>query len=69
MGWAVEPCDRKHLSLQSLPVVVEETEAVEFVLWRRAAGLAAPPAACFMSGFGARRRSLIHTTQHTIRIH
>lgn len=55
----MRPCDRKHLSLQSLPVVAEETKAVQFVLWRRAAGLAAPPAACLMSGFGARRRSLI----------
>lgn len=59
------PCDRKHLSLQSLAVVAEETEAVQFVLWRRAAGLAAPPTARLVSGFGARRRSLIDT----IRIH
>ena len=41
---------QKYLSLQSLPVIVEEAEAVEFVLWRSVVGMTAP-AARLMSGF------------------
>lgn len=55
---------QKYLSLQPLPVIVEEAEAVEFVLWRGVVGMNAP-AAHFMSGFRPRRWSLIHTNTHT----
>lgn len=54
----------KYLSLQPLPVVVEEAEAVEFVLWRRVVGLTAP-AAWFMSGSRPRRLGLIQTDTNT----
>lgn len=54
----------KYLSLQPLPVIAEEAEAVEFVLWRRVVGMTAP-ATRFMSGFRPRRRSLIQTHTHT----
>lgn len=46
-----------YLSVQTLLVVVEEAEAVEFVLRRRAAGVTAP-AAAFVSGLRPRRRRL-----------
>lgn len=47
-----------YLPLQPLLVVVEEAEAVEFVLWRGAAGVTAP-AARLVFRFRPRRRRLI----------
>lgn len=57
----------RYLSLQPLLIIVEEAEAVEFVQWRRVAGLTAP-AACFMSGFRPRRWSLTQTNTNALRI-
>lgn len=56
----------KYLSLHPLPVVVEDAEAVEFVLWRRVVGVGlTAPAARFMSGFRPRRWSLIQRNTQT----
>lgn len=54
-----------YLSLKPLLVIVEEAEAVKFVLWWRAAcAVIATLAACFISGFGSRRRSLKMSGKH-----
>lgn len=55
---------QKYLPLYSLFIIVEEAEAVEFVLWRRVVGLTAP-AAPFLFGFRSGRWSLIQTQAHT----
>lgn len=58
MSRVVSGCTSTHLPVQPLPVIVEEAEAVEFVLWRRAAGVTAP-AAHFMSRVRPGRCGLI----------
>lgn len=69
VGGGLEAHQHTHtyLSLQPVPVVAEQAEAVQLVLWRGAAGAA--PVARLMSGFRARRRSLGRTNTHTATPH